>query len=386
MTNNGYDHISKFTNHPLKHLTALSSALALLFTFAAVNSRAAVTLDSGFAPNPNGAVRAIAIQPSDGKIIIGGDFTSVNSTTRQRLARLGTNGSLESFNPSFNDSVRAVVVQSGGQIVVGGSFTNVNGYSKKYLARLDSDGTLESSYPYDGEPNGPVHSLALHPGGKVLAAGEFTQIGSASQYYVARFNADSTLDSSFNPTVNAPVYSVALNSSTNVAIGGSFSSIGAYTRTYVAVLDSDGSVNQTFAPTPGPNAPVYSVHISDSTNVAIAGGFTTVNNVTRGRFARLSPSGTLLTQGTGLNSEAYVTVSYDGGFLVGGHFWTAGPFTREKIVWFNSSGDVDQGVDFGSVSGSWVRAIAIEAGRIIMGGSFGAVQTNTRDNLARFLP
>src|SRR5688500_20394696 len=52
--------------------------------------RAQSALD-GFDPDANTLVRAIVVQP-DGKIIIGGDFTTIGGAARNRIARLNPDG------------------------------------------------------------------------------------------------------------------------------------------------------------------------------------------------------------------------------------------------------------------------------------------------------
>ena len=68
-------------------------------------------------------VFATAVQP-DGKILIGGSFTSVLGVARNNIARLNTDGTLDTaFNPNANGAVYSIAVQADGKILVGGSFT-----------------------------------------------------------------------------------------------------------------------------------------------------------------------------------------------------------------------------------------------------------------------
>src|SRR6266571_1502907 len=92
----------------------------LLFGFlasGAVAVRAQSALD-GFDPNANGVVRVVVVQP-DGKILIGGDFTTLSpnggvAVTRNGIARLNPDGTLDTaFNPNANDIVFAIAVQAG---------------------------------------------------------------------------------------------------------------------------------------------------------------------------------------------------------------------------------------------------------------------------------
>lgn len=92
------------------------------------------TIGSGF----DAAVRSIVIQP-DGKIIAGGDFTTYNEQSRKHLVRLNSDGTIDkSFNWSsgFNNTVRSVALQSDGKIAVGGDFTTFEGRPALYFITL----------------------------------------------------------------------------------------------------------------------------------------------------------------------------------------------------------------------------------------------------------
>ena len=78
-------------------------------------------LDTSFNPNVNNIVYASAVQ-SDGKILIGGTFTTVGGITRNRVARLNTDGTLDtSFNANITtgSQIRSIQIQSDGNILIG---------------------------------------------------------------------------------------------------------------------------------------------------------------------------------------------------------------------------------------------------------------------------
>jgi uncharacterized delta-60 repeat protein len=136
--------------------------------------------DSSFAP-PGGAnaganaeVRALAVQ-SDGRIVMGGKFTSVNGTARFGLARLTPIGALDAaFNPAPDDFVSAVWPESAGTLLVGGLFTRIGGATLRSLARLQADGTAAETFTPPGF-NDEVVALTTDQNGRLLAAGNFTQ-------------------------------------------------------------------------------------------------------------------------------------------------------------------------------------------------------------------
>ena len=133
-------------------------------------------LGNGIGDGASGIIHATAIQ-SDGKIIIGGDFTSYNGTATWRIARLNTDGSLDlTFNPSAgpDGSVYSVSIQNDGKIIIGGGFTSYNGTGRNRLARLNADGSLDASFdPGTGGSSGSINSTAIQSDGKIVIGGSF---------------------------------------------------------------------------------------------------------------------------------------------------------------------------------------------------------------------
>ena len=179
------------------------------------------TVSGGTSP----AIYKIALQP-DGKIIINGSFTTVNGTNRGRIARLNADGTVDtSFNPpgGANADVFAVALQADGKMLVGGSFTSFNSdTSKKYLARLNADGSLDTSF----SPNldSTVVALKIQPDGKILLGGSMSAVNGVSRRGIARINANGTLDTTFNvgTGTNGTVWGVAQQSDGKVIYVGEF--------------------------------------------------------------------------------------------------------------------------------------------------------------------
>src|SRR5437016_9545398 len=145
--------------------------LALAGGAAAVRGQSAL---DGFDPNANGTVSVVVVQP-DGKILIGGDFTTLSpnggaAVTRNRIARLNPDGTLDAFNPNANGTVYAIAVQADGKILAGGTFTNIGGQTRNNIARLNPDGTLDAFNP---NANSEVDAIAVQADGKILAGGAF---------------------------------------------------------------------------------------------------------------------------------------------------------------------------------------------------------------------
>src|SRR5262249_16073462 len=131
-------------------------------------------LADSFNPNSNNVVRAIALQ-SDGKIVVGGLFTSIGGATRNHITRLdATNGMADGFNPNANGNVFSITLQPDSKILVGGSFNGPNsigGMARNRIARLDAN--IGFADAFDPNANGTVFSIALQTDGRILAGGAF---------------------------------------------------------------------------------------------------------------------------------------------------------------------------------------------------------------------
>src|SRR4051812_19893634 len=106
----------------------------------------------------------------DGRILIGGQFSSFNGVARTSFARLNQDGSLDTtFNLTANAGVYTWAALTNGQIVIGGSFTNFAGQPRAHLVRLNSDWTLDASFTPAAD--GDVYAILQQPDAKLMVAG-----------------------------------------------------------------------------------------------------------------------------------------------------------------------------------------------------------------------
>src|ERR1022692_1206272 len=178
------------------------TVMLLVSTAAAVRGQSAL---DGFDPNANGTIRVVVVQP-DGKILIGGDFTTLSpnggaAVTRNRIARLNPDGTLDTaFDPNANSTVFSIAVQADGKILAGGLFSGANsigGQTRNNIARLDATSGLSDSF--DPNANGNVVSIAVQTDGKILAGGLFTSIGGQTRNNIARLDATTGFADLFDP-------------------------------------------------------------------------------------------------------------------------------------------------------------------------------------------
>src|SRR5438270_456255 len=187
--------------------------LALPGGAAAVRGQSAL---EGFDPNANGTVWVVVVQP-DGKILIGGDFTTLSpnggaTVTRNHIARLNPDGTLDTaFDPNANQRVDSIAVQADGKVLAGGAFSNIGGQPRNHIARLDATTGLADSF--DPNASGPfpnVYAIAVQADGKILAGGGFSSIGGQPRNGIARLDATTGLADSFDPNPNSGVVSIAV--------------------------------------------------------------------------------------------------------------------------------------------------------------------------------
>lgn len=241
-------------------------------------------------------VENIAIQ-SDGKIIIGGGFSTYNGIKRKNIARLNSNGSLDtSFDPEMgaNNDVYSISIQSDGKILIAGSFTFYNETKRNNIARLNVDGSLDESFNPKIATNiaSEIRSIALQPNGKIIIAGNFTCYNGTSRNHIARLNADGGLDSTFDSGtgatgINSSIRATALQPDGKIFIGGWFDYYDDVARNYIARLNSDGSLDTSFNPGSGANSFVMSILAQSNEKVIVTGGFTSFNESSRNRIAVL---------------------------------------------------------------------------------------------------
>jgi uncharacterized delta-60 repeat protein len=204
------------------------------------------SLDASFAVNVNGGVQKLAVQP-DGKIILVGSFTTVNTIPRGRIARLNADGTLDtSFDTSTgsNNTILDVALQANGQILIGGIFSGFNLTNRPFLARLNADGTLDISFL----PNldGSVATIKIQPNNKILIGGTFTSINTTSRLKLARLNQDGTLDLTLNPgtSTNGAIQDIEFQNDGKILITGQFSNYRGALRFGIARLENS-FVNKT---------------------------------------------------------------------------------------------------------------------------------------------
>jgi hypothetical protein len=253
----------------------------------------------------NGAVYCTTVDPTTGKIYIGGNFTTWDGVAINRIARLNTDGTLDtSFNPGsgFNDVVRVITLDSSGKLYVGGQFTTYNGVANNRIIKLDGNGTKDATFVNTTGFNAvSVYVITLDSSGNLYVGGQFTTWKgvASSAPYIIKLTPTGDKDATFVNTTgfDTGVYVITLDSSGNLYVGGHFTTWKgvASSAPYIIKLTPTGDKDATFVNTVGPNAQVYSIHHKTSTNTIIVGGsFTQWKGVNNFYLTELSSTGDAL--------------------------------------------------------------------------------------------
>jgi len=397
----------------------------------------------GAGGNVGGGVNALALQ-SDGKLIVGGTFTSFGGVVRNRIARLQANGTLDlTFDPGagFTNTVRslrlqtdgkivvagsvpfisgssdsdltrllptgardaafvppllsssaaAVAVQNDGRILLAGSFATVGGTPRDGLARLEPDGALDAGFDLALRGSASIGAFALLPNGQVLLARSFAYLrGVAVPARLARFNADGTRDATFNPAgtgADGTILGLVRTPDGQIVIGGSFANYNGAAAGRLARLNADGSRDATYnSGGAGFNSTVNSIAHLGSGVIAAGGVFVSYNGTSRSYLALLDPVGNLLPSFAPVlsGSVSVVVPARDGQMLVAGSFTTVNGSMANRLARISRTGVLDPAFNAGTGSNATIDAVAVlPDNRLLVAGTFTSFNGFARSGLAR---
>lgn len=343
----------------------------------------------------NNTILQMILQP-DGKPIIVGDFTNFNGTSRNRIARLNIDGSVDlSFNHGSgpNNTVRRIALQTDGKILVGGSFSSFSGISRQSLARLEATGNIDVTFIPAIGSTGTLTGFAIQPDGKILVAGSFFVINSLLTPVMLRLNATGSRDTSYLiPQFGDEITTILTQNNGKAILCGRIVLYNNVRRIGMARALADGTLDDTFNPIPGANGPILTFTRQVDGKMVIAGNFTEINGRKYRSIARLQADGNIdpnFMVGVGVNSGDIQAsaIQSDGKILLGGSFIGFNNIGRSRIVRLNPDGSVDTTFVIGNGPNNAVTAIAIQSdGKILVGGAFFSFSGTSVGRLIRLLP
>lgn len=365
------------------------------------------SFNAGLISGSLGMIEDMALQ-QDGKIIIGGYFTSYNGIARNHIARLNADGSLDnSFDPGTGVtfplqedrcSVHSILVEGDGKIIITGAFTKYNDIARSAIARLNSDGSLNNSFDpgasfnFIGYPGLDISSATLQNDGKILLSGlQITTIGSSE---IVRVNQDGSIDNSFAAPFPASgshqfFKSVVQPGDGRIIVYGNFlNDTAGYS---IARLNTDGSIDNSFniGRAAGYVNFIRVIRLQPDGKIILAGNFDAYGYeqpfvITPGKIVRLFPNGNIDSSFTipvniAYPNEARMVEVQENKKLVIGYDNIHDSFLIKR---FNTDGSLDAQTADGP--NAIVRTTAIQSdGKIIIGGDFTNYNAIARKRIAR---
>lgn len=227
-----------------------------------------------------------ALDLSDGKLLVGGQFSEVLGTPRHHVAEvdIATN-QLSDFNPVAGNFVNAVL-HLGDENVIAGDFTSVGGLIRDGLAVIDLT-TGEADPGFTADVDLMVNDVALSPNGQyIYAGGDFKSVNGVARSKVVKLDVNTgAVDPKFKAGINNIVIKIGVDGD-KVYLGGKFTKIGSQKRLHTARLEEGtGNVDLGWtADTTGPSGKlrgggmVQGLEVApDGSKVYLSGPFNTLN-------------------------------------------------------------------------------------------------------------
>jgi len=375
---------------------------------------------------PNAAIGAMTVDPYSGKVYIGGSFTSYDGIARARIARLTSNGSVDTnWSPGVGPDGAVSVIAlardaaNAGKVYVGGSFSKYGADTRNRIARVGTTGLDDSTFnPGVGlSPaknitagfDGFVTDVLPKPDGTILVSGSFTTFSGASTTYLTKLDPSGAANADFGMSparaVGNSIQSITTDLGGNIIVGGWF-------EKGVSRLDSSGVLDYdvvngsgfNFTDTNSANGEVNAIDATAGDNkILIGGNFTKYNGEAHSKVARLNADGTVdsaFDAGTPNGPVLAVKRLSNGKVLIGGSFTSISrpngngdPVATPAvgIALLNDDGTLDNSfavgagpVITGGSGAASVTSIAVQAdGKILVGGDFTKFAGTTRGRLVR---
>jgi beta-propeller uncharacterized protein DUF5122 len=344
-------------------------------------------LDTAWQPSPGGgAVETLALSGS--RLFVGGAFTTVGGSTRNRLAAIdATSGALDgTWKPSANDPVHTLALDAGGsRLYAGGAFTTINGSTRKRLAALSTTGSGGADGTWKPAAGADVFGLALSPAGdRLYAAGAFTKIGSTKRNYLAAVSTTgSGALASWNPDAGQPANTIAVAGSA-VFAGGSFTTVNGAPRANLAALDATtGVLDSGFVADASSTVEALAASV-DGSKLYVGGLFKTINGSSRSRVAKIDAV-TGAVDGTwkpSPNAEVKALAVGGGRVYAGGGFSSVNGSTRNRLAAFDDTSGSLASWNPNVSSVVYDVALSPDASLVYFAGNFSTVGGSTRKRLA----
>jgi len=360
-------------------------------------------VETGFTGTYSGVVNTIIIKNND-KILVGGSFISYKEKSISNIIILNSDASVDTFdynsvsNTGFNTDVDTIAIQSDGKILVGGKFTTYQRVAANRIVRLNIDGTRDNSFNISTGFDSYVNTIAIQSDGKILVGGKFTTYQGSSANRIIRLNIDGTRDTNFDigvgfsgGTNDGEILNIAIQSDGKILAVGGFINYKGLSANRIIRLNSDGTRDSSFNMGTGFSNVARSISIQSDGKIVVGGEFTSYQGVSANKIIRLNSDGTRDTSfniGTGFNnSVTTLALQSDGKIVAGGGFTSYNGTIVNRIVRLNSDGTRDTSFNIGTGFDGGVLTLALQSdGKIVVGGRFTVYQGQSAGYLIRLYP
>ena len=335
------------------------------------------------------------VADGNGGVYMGGQFSRVGQFSRQTLAHILADGTVDpSWAPSADGPVTALVLENQ-TVYMGGSFFSVNGVERWMLAAVDrTSGNLTPWNPKLGSAN--LVNTLVASGGLVYVGGVFdlvnatvepgTGLRGEARRNLAAVDAITGLAAPWNPNVFEGEVKALTVSASLAYVGGSFERVGRVgqeaIRLDLAAFDVVNGVATPWNPsvTGASGDAIFTLRLSDE-SLYVGGRFDQIGGQPRQNLAAVDRiTGAAASWNLPAN-DTVLTLFDDGRRLyIGGLFTTVGGQSRERLA------AIDKTTGFlapwNPQANGTVRSIAVSGGKVFVAGEFTAINGQPRSKLA----
>jgi uncharacterized delta-60 repeat protein len=319
---------------------------------------------SGIGTNAFGTIEAILQDNQDPeKMMVVGFFTSYNGVTRRTMVRSYTDGEVDTtFDPDtgfgvsgLSQTIKEVSQQTDGKYIAVGNFTNYRGTSRNRIARINYDGTLDTTFVVGTGYTKPTTYSLIQSDGKILVCSEGINSYSGTPVgMLSRLNTDGTLDTTFSNnalsgTATMFARKVYINSDGTMYLCGTFEISG---RRGIIKLNSDGTYassdpfNTSGVGLAFSSETINDFQVQSDNKLIVVGNFNTYNGVTNPRdIRRINSDGTndltFNAAGLGGNQNIYEVEIQGSKYICVGFQSTWNTTPVNQIIRLNNDGSLD---------------------------------------------
>ncbi|MDX1907606.1 MAG: PQQ-binding-like beta-propeller repeat protein [Bacteroidia bacterium] len=323
-------------------------------------------------PDANNTVNVLLVSGST--VYAGGLFTTIGGQTRNRLAALdAATGTASTWNPDVNSAVTTLALNGATSLYLGGSFTQVGGQTRNRLAEVNlSTGAVQ---PFNPNMNNTVETLLL-TGGSLYVGGIFTQVGGQSYVRLVALNPATGLPSTWLPSPNGTVSCLAVNGS-QLFVGGNFDVLKSISRSRIYDLNPATLAVQSFAPVLNNAVNTLTVYQGD---LFVGGTFTIADGQNRNRLARWNISnGSLAAWNPNADDAINTLLIRSDTVFAGGEFLNIGGASRSRLAALGIAGGL--ALTWQPEPDNAVYTLAGAGTTLVAGGLFEKLDANTRNRL-----